>query len=237
MEEFFKNKKINNFIKNSLCVFSQTESMHKDFLKRNIKSFYFPNFKKIDNEPMNLTDRFAKPYKLVFLSSLRTKKGVELLIETVKKIPSNLVLLDLYGPIRKDFNKNILNVLPNNIAYKGFVRKENVTRVLAKYDLFIFPTFYEKEGFPSVILDAFAAGLPVVASNINFNSEIVKHLRNGFIFDYMSKNALYSTIIQALENVEKLKQISLNNIEDVKQYELKKVLNLVFHDLETICRR
>ncbi|NLB86810.1 MAG: glycosyltransferase family 4 protein [Bacteroidales bacterium] len=186
---------------------------------------------------MNLTDRFAKPYKLVFLSSLRTKKGVELLIETVKKIPSNLVLLDLYGPIRKDFNKNILNVLPNNIAYKGFVRKENVTRVLAKYDLFIFPTFYEKEGFPSVILDAFAAGLPVVASNINFNSEIVKHLRNGFIFDYMSKNALYSTIIQALENVEKLKQISLNNIEDVKQYELKKVLNLVFHDLETICRR
>lgn len=55
------------------------------------------------------------------------------------------------------------------------------TEVLKNYDALLFPTYYEGEGFAGTIIDAFAAGLPVIASDWKYNSEIIKQGITGVI--------------------------------------------------------
>ncbi|MFR3494185.1 MAG: glycosyltransferase [Blautia sp.] len=54
---------------------------------------------------------------------------------------------------------------PQYIRYKGMVPFNQSTEVLKNYDALLFPTYYEGEGFAGTIIDAFAAGLPVIASD------------------------------------------------------------------------
>jgi glycosyltransferase involved in cell wall biosynthesis len=234
VDEYDKDKVFRNFLKSCVAVFSQTTRMHNDLLERGINSFYFPNFKVETSESNGTKSEFIKPFKLVFLSSIRNKKGIVELIEAVSRFEPEDVSLDIFGPIRKDFDADILEELPNNIQYKGFIEKENVTKTLSKYDIFVFPTRYEKEGFPTVILDAYSAGLPVISSNINFNPDIVKDGYNGFIYDPYSKDALYLTLVKAFSNPKHLETLSMNNLHEIKKYNIDLVLNNVYDNLMSL---
>lgn len=60
-------------------------------------------------------------------------------------------------------------------------RRDDVPRLLAASDVAILPSF--KEGFSNAVLEAMACGLPVVASNVGGNGEIIDHGENGYLLE------------------------------------------------------
>src|SRR6185369_923370 len=59
------------------------------------------------------------------------------------------------------------------VRYRGFLSHADVNRKLWEYDCLVLPTFHPGEGYPGVIAEAFAHGLPVIATRWLAIPEIV----------------------------------------------------------------
>jgi glycosyltransferase involved in cell wall biosynthesis len=88
----------------------------------------------------------------------------------------------------------------------------------------LFPTYWEGEGFPGVIIDAFIAGLPVIATDWNMNKEIIEEGINGFLIEPKSTDALVQKMIWVMENKSNLKVISENNQRRANDYQVDNVM-------------
>ena len=67
----------------------------------------------------------------------------------------------------------------NYVTFKGQIQNEQIPDYLAASDVFVLPSL--SEGFPNVLLEAMASGLPIVATNVGGIPEFVKDGENGFI--------------------------------------------------------
>lgn len=185
----------------------------------------------VDN--LSVRRRPSKPseqasLRFVFLSSVRNKKGVRTMLEAFRKaLASGLdASLDIYGPIRADFDRSILEGIRENepIAYKGTVPNADVIETLAAYDCFVFPSEYEAEGFPAVLAEAMAAGLPILASDICYNPEIVVDDRNGWIFPSGNVPALAALFARCGERREDLSRMALTNFTNCLRFDAETVV-------------
>lgn len=168
------------------------------------------------------------PIKFVYLSALRDGKGVRTLLEAFQVLICQGfdAELDLYGPIRQDFDVQMLRGCAANphIAYRGVVAHSRVQDVLHEYDCFVFPSEFETEGFPAVLVEAYAAGLPVIASDVSYNEELVERGRNGLIFRAGDvKNLAYAMRVAA-ENPEFLMTVAAENMETARLYSPRHVV-------------
>ena len=75
----------------------------------------------------------------------------------------------------------VLRSLPSNVVLLGVMDHSSVIRELCASDIFFFPT--TSEGFPNVILEAMAVGLPVVSTRVGAIPEIIEHGTNGILVD------------------------------------------------------
>lgn len=87
----------------------------------------------------------------------------------------------------------------------------------------LFPTFWKGEGFPGVIVDAFIAGLPVIATHWNMNVEIIQDGINGFIIPPNDINRLTEKMLWVVDNIHAMNIIRENNLEQAKEYHIDKV--------------
>lgn len=112
--------------------------------------------------------KFDWPY-ILFLSRLETKKNVHGLIKTFNflkeryQIPHKLVLA---GPFGFGFEGN----KSDQIVTTGYISRDQKWSLLKGADMFILPSFYEGFGLP--ILEAQAAGVPVITSNLSSMPEV-----------------------------------------------------------------
>ena len=220
-------------------IYVETKKM-KDILNENLnlkQVEYLPNFKNfIIKDRSNKQINF--PLEWVFFSRIEEKKGVELIFNMLSEInKENIkVKVDFYGPIGNDykniFEKKIKNY--NEVKYCGILnsKEEKTYDKLSRYDLMLFPTYWEGEGFPGVIIDAYISSLPVVASNHNFNSEFIKSQETGFLFNLEDKSGLEKTMKEIINAKEKLKFMRKKAFEESKKYNINLVLNGVIYDRE-----
>jgi glycosyltransferase involved in cell wall biosynthesis len=89
----------------------------------------------------------------------------------------------------------------------GPVKGEDKFNVLAAADIFVFPTYYPNEGHPWVIVEAMAAGLPVIATDHGAVIESVKDGRNGFIVEPRNPRQVAEKIEFLIDNPEKREQM------------------------------
>ena len=194
--------------------------------------YYMPNYKEIEQEEIKVPakDHFqGKELRFLFLSSMRDAKGVHVLFHAFKKVLEEgyIASLDYYGPIKSDLDHTLLEKIKSteHINYCGVVDNNDVIKIMGKYQVFIFPTEYTGEGFPAVLVEALASGLPIIASDMNYNPEIITHGRNGWIFERGNEEQLTELIKYCIRHREKLCEISGNNIHDAKQYEAADVID------------
>ena len=79
--------------------------------------------------------------------------------------------------------------------YKGVLQPEEVLTTLRKYDVLIFPTHYEGEGCPGILVEALSVGLPIIASNWKYNEEFVENGVNGFLCEVFDVESYVESII------------------------------------------
>ena len=92
-----------------------------------------------------------------------------------------------------EFNENIIEV--------GF--QKDIRPYLAITDAFTFPSY--REGFPNVVLQANAMGIPCIVSNINGSNEIIKNGNNGLIVPLKDVETLHQKMSLLLENPNQIK--------------------------------
>ncbi len=105
--------------------------------------------------------------RVIFLSRIAREKNLDYALKVLKKVNAK-IYFDIYGPAENvaywDECKKIAAGLPANIvvSYKGKVSPDEVVRIFAQYDLFLFPTGGEAYG--NVIAESLIAGTPVLIS-------------------------------------------------------------------------
>ena len=96
----------------------------------------------------------------------------------------------------------------------------------------MFPTYWEGEGFPGTFIDCFASGLPIIATDWNYNAEIIKNNLTGYIYKRDSDNYnLIKEIKLSLENVEQINKMRKNCLKEYKKYNPQNVINEIKKDM------
>lgn len=139
-------------------------------------------------------------------------------------------ILDIYGPVEEKFKYEFLSKIKNepNINYYGLLKQGEILKVLNKYDALLFPTYYKGEGFPGTILEAYMAGLPVIASNWKYNTEIIEDGRTGMICETKSVESIVEKILDMNKNIEKYQNMSINCKEISDMYTEEKITQILF---------
>ena len=102
----------------------------------------------------------------VSVSVLRPGKGIEVLLDAVERVPDTHFLIIGDGPKREEWMQLSKT---DRVHWAGY--RTDVHELLAGADLFVHPSL--DDAFPTVLLEAMAAGLPVVASHVGGIPEIV----------------------------------------------------------------
>jgi glycosyltransferase involved in cell wall biosynthesis len=117
--------------------------------------------------------------QLLFIGRLTPEKGVEVLLNAAEKGKFPLHIIG-DGPLRSEVEERAAKC--PFITYTGFSTRETVAAALQHARaLIVASTWYE--GMPLVVLEAFAAGTPVIASRLGGLEEIIQHQVNGLHFE------------------------------------------------------
>lgn len=192
-----------------------------------------PNFKPIKspNIVQNLGDEACR--KFVFMSRIYPDKGVKEIVKAVDVLNgrgySDRFVVDFYGLIEPMFEPefNLLVTSYQNITYNGFLNLQSISgyEQLSKYDMMLFPTYWDGEGFPGVVLDANMAGVPIIASDWSMNREVVKDGYTGFIIPTHDTEALVESMRCVIDGSVDLVQMKRNCLEWVQKYDVKNVVS------------
>jgi glycosyltransferase involved in cell wall biosynthesis len=82
-------------------------------------------------------------------------------------------------------------------------------------DYFIFPS--RREGFPNVLLQAGAMGLPVICSRIAGNVDIISHQQSGLIFDDANEQQMLAMIEYAMANPQQMQKMAESLQQTINQ--------------------
>ena len=130
--------------------------------------------------------------RICYVSRVEQSKGLDTLKEVAallcKEGFGNSVKIDFYGQ-KTDayFDGNLSTVAM--YKYKGVLQPDEVIPTLNRYDALVFPTHYEGEGCPGILVEALSASLPIIASDWKYNMEFVEDCDNGFICDTFNPKA------------------------------------------------
>jgi glycosyltransferase involved in cell wall biosynthesis len=117
----------------------------------------------------------------LFVGRLTPEKGIATLLEAWREIGNELPLhIAGDGPLAPEVEK-AANSMPGVTWLKWLPRAEILQRMKDASVLILPSTWYE--GFPVIIAEAFAVGLPVIASDLGSMSTIVEHERTGLHFE------------------------------------------------------
>ncbi len=143
-------------------------------------------FQAIDPEDFD-EDRLQKPIgiplKGVVFARFIEKKGIQYLLDAARRLGDRPVSFDIYGygPLELHLKQHAQKLGLSNVRFRGAVSgKEQLAHVYRDADFLVAPcveaTNGDMDGFPTVILEAMAAGIPVIATSI---SAIPDYLRDG----------------------------------------------------------
>jgi len=139
----------------------------------------------------------------LFAGRLDEVKGVNVLIGAAESLPQIEFKIAGDGILRHKVSS------VTNIKYLGQLNRNDLVLELKKSTALIFPsTWYETMGM--TIIEAFACGKPVIASNLGAMAEIVEDGRTGLLFEAGNKSDLAEKISWARNNSGKARKIGLN---------------------------
>jgi len=194
-----------------------------------------PNFKKLHIIPKEkVIFQSNEPYRLCTFSRVSIEKGIEdaakAVFEVNKQYGRDIFTLDIYGPVdnnQKEWFSRLKASFPVSISYCEEIPYDKSTETLAQYFALLFPTKYSTEGIPGTIIDAYAAGLPVIASNWNSVSDIIEDGKTGLIFPMGDCEVMKSILVRIFQNPCIINDMKNNCLARAIQYTPENVLRIL----------
>jgi glycosyltransferase involved in cell wall biosynthesis len=131
-------------------------------------------------DPADLPERGTRFFErqVVYCGRLSREKGVDLLIDAIKRISANLVVVG-GGPLERELRE--LARGDPRIRFTGPLPRAEALRIVKGSDVFVLPSRHE--GLSTALLEAMAMGVPVVATRVGGNPELVEHGETGLLVE------------------------------------------------------
>lgn len=134
------------------------------------------------------------PLTFGFIGQITPAKGLHLLIGALRHLSAELPLrVDVWGDLRQE--ADYVRTLPEldgrhpPLRFRGHFGRDQMAEVFSQIDVLVVPSLWY-ENSPLVASEAFAAGKPVIASNLGGLTEAVRHGINGLVFEPGDARAL-----------------------------------------------
>ncbi|RIK42583.1 MAG: hypothetical protein DCC55_08355 [Chloroflexi bacterium] len=169
------------------------------------------------------------PLRLLFVGHVREEKGLFELLKSLQLISAEgniTVKCDIFGPIyaaiEERFNDELART--ENAHYGGILKPDDVVSTMAQYDALVFPTYYQGEGHPGVLIEAMMAGIPVISTNFRSIPELIEDGINGLLVDPKDADQLAEAILRIYQNRSLQLEMGRHNAEKSVQYDARRVV-------------
>ena len=168
------------------------------------------------------------------------EKGLEDAVDAVMQINrrygKTMYTLDIYGPVvseYKDRFDSIQGSWPEYIHYQGCVESDKSVDVLKNYFALLFPTRFFTEGIPGSIIDAYAAGVPVISAKWESYMDIVDD-STGFPFSFGDQAALVQQLEEILRDPQSVSGKKTACLAKAADYLPSNVIDTIINNLKRI---
>jgi glycosyltransferase involved in cell wall biosynthesis len=145
----------------------------------------------------------SSDFVFIFVGRIVSDKGINELISAFSEIQESktdikLLLVGPYEPELDPLKEETLIQINANKSIFSVGYQDEVRPYFAISDCLVFPSY--REGFPNVVMQAGAMGLPCIVSDINGCNEIIEDTKNGYIIPVKDKQAIKVALLNILEN-------------------------------------
>lgn len=233
----------------------ETELLYEFFQKLGgDKVHYLPGYRAIDavatpdtisvgdtsanNHAMDDTETDNDPkLRLLFISWVREEKGTFVLLEALRNLTPDEqknVECDIYGPIVEvDRERFTAEVEETSCAtYRGVIDPHDVLPLMQTYDALVFPTYYQGEGQPGVVLETMVASIPPITTNFRSIPEVVQDGVNGLLVDPQDAPAVTKAIQTLYHDRDFCQALGEKNRSLCAQYDTKLLIPMLLAIIE-----
>ena len=221
----------------------QTAMIKKEVEQEGVQNVeVLPNSKPLTIvNPKDIETKEEKIVHFCTFSRVSKAKGVETAIKAIEQINEEaeemIATLTIYGKPDDDYKaefKSLMSKRTKAIHYGGIVPFDKTPEVLSKYFMLLFPTTFYGEGFPGTILDAYASGLPVLASDWKFNPELITEGRTGYLYDHTSAQDFKEKLKLAIRERNKVNEMRFNCLKEAEKYTPENVMPIIFNKIDLL---
>lgn len=201
---------------------------------------YVPNFKLIS--PLDAPELPAmpnSPLRFCTFSRVMKEKGITDAILALAKLNEQTIkaTLTVYGPVAPEYKtefEQLCKKYEKFCAYGGIIAPNDSVAVLKNYDMLLFPTRYFREGMPGTVIDAFCAGLPILARRWKYCEEMITHLQTGLIYDFDKPQELKTWLNFAITHPQEIYAMRKACLAAGKVYTKAEVLPQILQGLNSL---
>lgn len=148
----------------------------------------------------------AKP-RLLFVGRLAAEKNVPLLLEALAGVSGRFETTIVgEGVLRQELQRRSAGLGLENVHFRGRADGEELREFYRAADIFVLPS--RSEGMSLALLEALAMGLPVVATDLISNRELVVHGENGFLVAPDDPAAFRAALLEIIEDARRYERMS-----------------------------
>lgn len=219
------------------AIFFETKKMTEFFANVDTKAYYAPVFtKRVLHKPFE-PEINNGTLKLCTYSRVCKEKGISYAVEAVKNINKGGIrcTLDIFGEPYLEYKDELEEITKGTedfIFINDYLNGDGVIDTLSEYDAMLFPTYYPGEGFPIGVVECLTGGVPVIASDWHYNSEIIQHGKTGLIFDLNDGNGLVECIGEILNDRQLLLTMKKNAQSYSESFKPECVMKDLFAEID-----
>lgn len=180
-----------------------------------------------------------KPYKLCTFSRVMREKGMEDAVNAVKAVNEaageTVVTLDIYGPVdagQTQWFEDLQKSFPAYVRYGGTVPFDRSVAVLKDYFALLFPTRFYTEGIPGTIIDAYAAGVPVISAKWESFADMVEDTVTGYGYEFENTQAFEKLLGEIAAKPEMITALKENCLRKARDYTPESAIKILLGQME-----
>lgn len=156
----------------------------------------------VDLDDFQPGDNYDDPPHLLFAGRVVYQKGLDILIEALSNLMDKNWTLSIVGdgPQVATLNEMIRSHgINDRVHFLGWKGQKELHKIFQQANIFVFPSRHE--GMPNAVLEAMASGLPVIASRIAGNEELVVHGDTGYLFPLEDRGVFAAYLRMLVDDV------------------------------------
>ena len=215
------------------------KSLKSGLEKRGImKCRVIPNFKTLDLTKAHLKVGENAKHKLCMFCRVMKEKGITdaiIAVHNHNKESDYKFFLEIWGPIDESYTEEfekLIDKYRSDFRYMGKVDYSESVETLTEHGALLFPTYWDGEGFPGTIVDAFAAALPVIASDWNANKDLITNYENGWVYPNEESKSLIDSLSWMECHEDDMQNMRMNSHGTAKEYMPSKWIDIIVELLE-----